>query len=159
DEAHQHADGGGLAGAVRTEEAEDAARRDGQVETVDGELSAAVALGEAAGVDDARPRVLRHPRRLPPRGGPFVHRRPRFFVPAGYLPPRVRRLQQGVLGHGADVHLAVVRDQGVDQTGGEHRALAELAAHLVAERAEEAAQVAAGGTGRQATLLTRVEGG
>lgn len=96
DQAHQHADGGGLARAVRTEEAEDAARRDGQVEAVHGELSAAVALGQAAGGDDARLRVLRDtllrlprgtlfrvPRgtlfgvpRLPLRGGRSVHRLP-----------------------------------------------------------------------------------
>ncbi|GAA3057022.1 hypothetical protein GCM10020000_44460 [Streptomyces olivoverticillatus] len=47
DQPHQHPDGGGLAGAVGPEEAEDTAPRHDEVEPVDGELPTAVALGEA----------------------------------------------------------------------------------------------------------------
>src|SRR5690606_19022739 len=85
DQAHQHADGGGLARAVGAEETEDAARRDGQPQTVDGELSAAVALGERAGGDDSLTRVL--PVRL--GGGRLRHRLPRSLscrTVLAYLP-------------------------------------------------------------------------
>jgi hypothetical protein len=63
--------------SVGSEEAEDAARRDGQVETVDGELSASVALGERAGGDDRFPGRGIRAARLRLRGGRFAHRLPR----------------------------------------------------------------------------------
>lgn len=52
-EAEQDAQGGGLAGAVRSEETVHPAGVDVEVETVEG-VDVAVALGEAGGMDDAR---------------------------------------------------------------------------------------------------------
>jgi len=45
-QAEQHPDGGGLARPVRAEEAVDRAARDGQADAVNGDLSAAKALGQ-----------------------------------------------------------------------------------------------------------------
>src|SRR5690606_26141753 len=50
-EAEQHQDGGGLARAVRAEQAEDLAATDVEIDGVDGR-DAAVTLGETAGFDD-----------------------------------------------------------------------------------------------------------
>src|SRR5262249_21190540 len=59
-EAEQHQDGGGFAGAIRTEQPEDLARRDGERHAVD-RGRATVALDEIARLDDGR--VHRRPNR------------------------------------------------------------------------------------------------
>src|SRR5262249_28673968 len=51
-QAEQHQDGGGLAGAVRAEQPEDLALRDGERHIVD-RRKAVVALGQTTGFDDS----------------------------------------------------------------------------------------------------------
>ncbi len=115
----EHPDGGRLAGAVRTQQAEDLAAAQRQVEIVDGLHAAGEDLGEALGADDLflvlvlnrvgshADKLGRPRRRLRTRGtGPRHRQRDRLRLPrggaggraAGAVPPRIPRPRPDVRG-------------------------------------------------------------